>query len=47
MNRDICYCANECDNLDCIRNQKHTEVGVYSLSYLKDTECCPTYEDEV
>lgn len=47
---DICWCANECDNLNCFRNLKNrkrqaVDHDVYTAAYLKDTECCPSIEN--
>lgn len=45
---DITFCFNKCDNVKCFRNSVniiHKEIP-HSFSELKDTELCPSYEEE-
>ncbi len=45
---DITWCYNPCDDMKCYRNVKHLEgrEGMFSMAMLKDTEYCPSYEED-
>ena len=42
FNEDITFCANECDNISCRRNQKNIKIHniPHSFSYFEGTEFC-------
>lgn len=42
FNEDITFCADECDNMECRRNQKNIRLHdiPHSFSYFKGTEVC-------
>ena len=50
---DICYCASECDRIDCFRHSTHADElfknGEKYLSFAyfdKTSRCCLKYEEE-
>lgn len=45
---DITFCYNVCDNMKCYRNVKHLDgyEGYFSMSMLKDTDLCPSYDED-
>lgn len=48
IKRDITWCYDICDNMECYRNVKHLEGqdGYFSMARLKGSDLCPSYEEE-
>ena len=48
IDEDICWCGDSdtCDNIDCFRHTyNQSGPGVYTMSYLRNTELCPLVEE--
>lgn len=49
IDEDICWCGDSdvCDNIDCFRHTYNQPgPGVYTMSYLRNTELCPLVKGE-
>lgn len=48
FNDDITFCANECNEINCRRNQKNIKIHniPHSFSYFEGTEYCMKNKDK-